>query len=503
MENELNDLLKTFVKYDDQLRANTLDNNTNILHDKEMPRNNNNISNIKRIKKRKRGSEETTSFEYDFSFNINFEKLFKEEIDVQVSKDFKETYNENLQCPLIGILGKSNTGKTFLLSKCFDLCDSYKKGITEHTPNIALKYAKNKQILLIDSMGTGTALEKEHINNETEQKLNLLSEQFRTKFILDCCGTIIYTMGNFDESEKQQYELIKQSKPKMLIVVHNLPDVETIKDIEIYIQKSIKNIFDVQEYSIVSFRENKTKYYLEKENLNYIHCIFGKWESEELEDMNNEVITYISDKLLSDVNFKGLNIINHISAFLEKFLIYNFTLDYNNNNNSNEDNQSLIIKREQIEKFKLDIDIENEKMKIQYEDGYVFLLSKIGSLDGTFLCNSYRVYQIESDKKIIIEIDLLGPIDIKTAKIKGKKIDAQYYTVLFEAKYNTPIIEGAKYIDNKNTRQLFRADIKFAVSENIHIINLVEPITSHDKGVFKLEYEYEDDNEVENELYEY
>ena len=142
-------------------------------------------------------------------------------------------------------------------------------------------------------------------------------------------------------------------------------------------------------------------------------------------------------------------------------------------------------------------------MKIQYEDGYVFLLSKIGSLDGTFLCNSYRVYQIESDKKIIIEIDLLGPIDIKTAKIKGKKIDAHYYTVLFEAKYNIPMIEGAKYIDNKNTRQLFRADIKFAVSENIHIINLVEPITSHDKGIFKLEYEYEDDNEVENELYEY
>ena len=262
MENEVNDLLKTFVKYDDQLRANTVDNSTNLMNDKEILPNNNN--NTKKIKRRKKGAQETTSFDYDFSFNINFEKLFKEEIDIQASEDFKETYGKNLQSPLIGILGKSNTGKTFLLSKCFDLCDNYKKGITEHTRHIAFKYVMNKQILLIDSMGTGVALEKNQSNNEVERKLNLLGEQFRTKFILNCSGTIIYMMGQFDESEKQQYELIKQSKPKMLIVVHNLPEVETMKDIESYVQKNIKSTFNVQDYYIISFRGTKTLYYIEK-----------------------------------------------------------------------------------------------------------------------------------------------------------------------------------------------------------------------------------------------
>ena len=491
MKSEINNLLKTLVKYDDQLRADTVDNSSNLLNEKEMP-----IKDTKKIKRRRRGTQETTSFDYDFSFNLNFEQLFKREIGIQVSNDFKEMYEEEMQCPLIGILGKSNTGKTFLLSKCFDLCDNYKKGVTEHTPTIALKYVMNKQILLIDSKGTGIALDNEYVNNESEQKLNLLCEEFSMKFILDCCGTIIYTMGNFDESEKQQYNLIKQSNPKMLIVIHNLPEIETMKDIENYIQNHIKSILDVQEYYIISFDGTKTVYYIEKENMNYIHCICGKWESDELEEMNDEVISFIRAKLLSDTKFKGINIINHISTFLEKFLIYNFALV-----NDQENSVEKVSKREQNEIFKVDIDIEEEKMKIQYENDYSFSLSKIGSMDNIFQCNSYRVY-LKEPNIIIVEIDIMGPIDSSSAKIKGKRIDSQYYIVLFEAKYMYPKVEGASYIGNRKTYELFRADIKFAVEENVLITNLTKPNKSYDKGVFKLEYEYESAEEGENDVYD-
>ena len=106
---------------------------------------------------------------YDVIVSIQSIKDIIKGWDIKISKRFKMNYNNFINEPVlkIGIIGNSNKGKSFLLSKLSKI--ELPSGTSIKTEGLSIKYPdvkiyKNRQIALLDSAGLETPVIK--TNNE-------------------------------------------------------------------------------------------------------------------------------------------------------------------------------------------------------------------------------------------------------------------------------------------------------------------------------------------------
>ena len=88
---------------------------------------------------------------YDIIIKMNlFNELLIDGWEICYSKEnYEKCKNWNL-LP-IGVIGESNSGKSFLLEKIFNI--DFPKGFSQKTEGISIKYLLNEHYVLIDSAG--------------------------------------------------------------------------------------------------------------------------------------------------------------------------------------------------------------------------------------------------------------------------------------------------------------------------------------------------------------
>ena len=248
------------------------------------------------IQKSSFSEEETTLIQedfYDVIINIKSVKEIEKGWDVRINERGEKAFNEfkNQEIIKIGVIGNSNKGKSFLLSKISKI--SLPSGTSIRTEGLSIKYPElegfeNRKIVLLDSAGLETPVLKdedylqkeenikEKINNEKEKEDNeigikekelfreksrekLLTELFLQNYIINNTDILILIVGILTYSEQKllnriKTEIKKSKIKKPLYVIHNLKTFYSKKQVEDYIEDYLKKsaTFELKERHKIS-----------------------------------------------------------------------------------------------------------------------------------------------------------------------------------------------------------------------------------------------------------
>lgn len=199
----------------------------------------------------------------------------------------------------IGVIGNSNKGKSFLLSKISKI--PFASGYSIQTEGLSIKYPdlkdyKNRNIILLDSAGLETPVFKTKIsekdkkfkekdiknsgkyNNEKDEiekrdqeqnkefkenaKDKIMTELFLQNFIIRSSDILLLVVGKLTYSEQLLINKIKHEgkrlKKDRIFIVHNLQELSIKKEVEDYIKNILLNCstFNLKKNKLVSTEKN-------------------------------------------------------------------------------------------------------------------------------------------------------------------------------------------------------------------------------------------------------
>ena len=335
--------------------------------------------------------ESNTSLENEYKVLENFYDII---IDIKSVKDIEKgwiikmtekgennfnTY-KNKDLIRIGVIGNSNKGKSFILSRISKLV--LPSGTSIKTEGLSIKYPelekfKNRKIALLDSAGLETpVLNKErktesdsedensenNIDNEnnkdneqtdkseinrlelsnskkkSEEKITeevfkeksrekLITELFLQNYIINNSDILILVVGILTYSEQKLLNRIKIDIKnlkinKPLYIIHNLKTFTTKKQVQNYIKNNLKrsSTFELKKgHKITTDLKDKSGiYYFEKNsNPKIFHLIFANEGSEAGDYYNNFTLDFIERSFQNVTDLKPFDIIQSIK---ERFI---------------------------------------------------------------------------------------------------------------------------------------------------------------------------------------
>ena len=274
---------------------------------------------------------------YDVIVNIKSIKDINKGWEIKMSKRAEEKYDllKKDEIIKIGVIGNSNKGKSFLLSKISKI--KLPSGTSIRTEGLSIKYPeietfKNRKIALLDSAGLETPVlkEKEEFeNNEKRSEIfreksraKIITELFLQNYIIYNSDILILVVGILTYSEQKLLNRIKtdiqraQIK-KSLFIIHNLITYTTIEQVKKYIDEYLLKsaTFDlVQGHNINTDTKMETGiYYYEKDTKqNIYHLIFANEGSEAGNFYNNRTLKFLENSYQNVINLKPFDVIETI-----------------------------------------------------------------------------------------------------------------------------------------------------------------------------------------------
>ena len=396
---------------------------------------------------------------YDIIINITSIRFLKEKgwniiFTNQKRKDALKQIIKSTKKSIVSILGHSNRGKTYILQKISG--EPLSPGYQIQTLGLSIKIPENRNMILLDTAGTNAPLliddnaedprTKPNFQKELD-KINLcqiITNYIVQTFVINEADTLICVVGMLTAGEQQFLNRIKKNcrNKKRLIVIHNLINCYSKKDIEKYINdtlnKSIINKFESRK--MPGFDDKKgnlfNKYFVEKEveenggQYDVVHLILANDRSENSEDIkyyNKTAIEFIRDYIDTQIN-----------------------------------KESNIIKRLR-ENIKCEEDFEPKEITADELDNITFI--------GKDFEPPYRYYIKEN--KLIIEIEMCSKINEKSLKCKHKFIKENNETVFKIS--GERLIKGDKelegirvineFINKRDNLKKFKLEFKINMSE--------------------------------------
>ena len=248
----------------------------------------------------------------------------------------------------ISVLGNANRGKTFILQKISNLNFDGAIGYTVSTEGLSIKFPKDKQYVLLDTLGNNAPILIDDINDDprdkddyeenvkNEIKDRLITNYIIQNFIIQKADIIICVVGQLTTSEQQFLNKIKNicKNNKDLYVIHNLINLDK-QLIPNYIEKTLKKnvIFKLKDRIIPGFNENKEEnfgqYYVDedeseekKEDIanthKILHFILGKEEegNDDIKYYNKCTIDFIQRSINNAMRKNHNNILEELKDFL-------------------------------------------------------------------------------------------------------------------------------------------------------------------------------------------
>ena len=427
-------------------------------------------------------------------------------MDENGEKRFKK--HKDNKALIIGVIGNSNKGKSFLLSKISKI--DLPSGTNIRTEGLSIKYPelekyKNRKIVLLDSAGLETPLllekneRKEILNqslskftNDMNEKLKekarekIMTEMFLQNFIMYNSDIIIVVVGILTYTEQKllnriKEEISKNKLKKALYIIHNLITYTSKEQVQLYIDNNLLNsaTFDLVERRDINTKINseRSPQYFHEADTNIFHLILANEGSEAGDYYNNFALEFIekSYQLITDI--KPFDVIKRLKNrfikvskdLIEKNGNYTFI-----NRNDILDDESILKEK----KFRLKKDYGEIVLKRCFIDELGF--SNLRS-NGFNPC--YNVYK--KDNKIILKFETPGNVNL-------------FYDYKIEGSYNIITVKGIKKIDKDienwkdniiTNREFgeFTIDIPLKLSE--YRLSNELPISHKKEGITYIEYE--------------
>ena len=417
----------------------------------------------------------------------------------------------------IGVIGNSNKGKSFILSKLskFDLpC-----GTSIKTKGLSIKFPElekypNKKIALLDSAGleTPVLLEKnatenqnevysnENINKNLQKKFLLFKEESRDKiiteyflqnYIIHNSDILIVVVGNLSYSEQKLLNKIKseflRAKNKTLYVIHNLMTFTTVKQVETYIQETLLKsaTFNLEKQIIPNEgKEPILCFYEKKSNPQIKHLIFANQGSEAGNKYNNNTLEYLEKAYITITDLEPFDVLKTVK---ERFKIISKEIleknegkkNYGYQNDIKKIEDSIIFDDSNSNVIKL-IKPETIKLKKCLIDELGFQNLKSNGYEPSYNC--YR-----NGNKIIVRVEAPGESSLRTEFLRNEG-----YTFIR--------IIGNKQRDNEpskiesniyNTRESGEFLLDIPLKYEDFWLKYKEPLILNKNGIFTIIFDLE------------
>ena len=223
---------------------------------------------------------------YDIVIGINsIKNINKEGWEVKFDEKGKKKYerNKNRDLITIGVLGNSNKGKSFLLSKISKI--QLLSGTSINTEGLSIRYPelkkhKGRKLILLDSAGLETpVLISDNINkkndNEDENEKNkefkentrdkIMTELFLQNLIIEVSDILFIVVGKLTYSEQLLINKIKMEcknkRKRVIFVIHNLQEFRTKKQVEDYLKNTLLkcSTFNLKKRTWISTQKDEEK----------------------------------------------------------------------------------------------------------------------------------------------------------------------------------------------------------------------------------------------------
>lgn len=384
-------------------------------------------------------SEEKKEVPYDIVINIDSLKTrfrgWKVIIDQKVNFErfFGEKYTK------VGIVGRENIGKTFILNKLcgFDL----PTGSNIHTKGLSIKVGKNGDFVCFDSAGMQTPVyyydkktlerfgtTRESINENPELLREMINDRtvtdiFIQDFILEICDIIVIVVGHLSQNDQKLIERIKSKykTKKRIIIVHNYNDIYTLRDVEKKARKDIVKAFDTVKRCIP---DSDCWEYVEKaavkEKENISHLTLGVDWAESGQVLNMATLGYLRKILETCTERKKFDLITELTEFFEE----NYRL-------------YLQFKKKPIECVTLKYSQKESRVYIKTDSDYEVSNPVFNSLGALIVNPSFEIIEKPNFLLVLIEVSDVDENSLQfffekkksefcCLVVKGVKLESEY-----------------------------------------------------------------------------
>jgi len=445
-------------------------------------------------------------------WNIKFNQRIKSYDDFIKSK-------ENEKVLKVGIIGNSNKGKSFILSKLSHI--ELPSGTSIKTEGLSIKYPdlttyKNRKIALLDSAGLETPvtkigmtekdkldttantenksdktayLDKQEIENgdyfKEKSREKLITELFLQNYILHNSDILIVVVGILTYSEQKllnriKIELKNAKLNKTLYIVHNLMTYTTVEQVDTYIKEILLEsaTFDLEEHIQIDAKtqvQTGIRYNEKKSNPPVFHLIFANEYSEAGKYYNKYTLSFLENSFGKITDLGGFDIIDTVKKRFQE------------------------ISKDIIEDMKEDIEFDNSNMNLIKLKKPKELTLKRCFIDELGFSNikargfepSYSYYFDDNLKQFIINVEAPGNCKLVSS-------------ILLNGEYIIIKINGHKNIDEKatfiNGREFghFSLNIPlklrelFKKNDKEYVIKNQKPKIDRKDGIFTIIYQLEE-----------
>ena len=477
------------------LKQKMIGNNTIHINENNNNINERNIANIKVF-----GKEEFENF-YDVIIDIKSVKDINKGWKIKMNDRGLKNYGDHKTSKVIkiGVIGNSNKGKSFILSKISKI--NLPSGTSIRTEGLSVKYPelegyKDRKIVLLDSAGLETpVLNVENIEKNKEKEMfkeksreKLITELFLQNYIINTGDILIVVVGILTYSEQKllnriRTEIQRAKLKKTLYVIHNLITYTSVDQVQEYIKdyllKSATFHLEKGEKVSTSEKQDSGDYYYEKNSDPHIyHLIYANEGSEAGNYYNNYTLKIIENSYLNVTDLINFDIIESIK---NRFIDVSKEIIENNN-----DNQLT------IDDFCNNDNDNNKYIKLKDEKEITLkkcLIDELGfsNLKGNGFEPTYNFYKHKTENKIIIRLEAPGNSEIKSKiEYRGEN------TIIQLSGKKKKDKEPEKLEDNLfNSREFgdFTVDIPLK-TEDYKVLN-EEPAKKFVSGLFIFEYKLE------------
>ena len=478
---------------------------------------------------------------YDVIIDIKSIKDISKGWEVKFSKRAEEKYKEFKKERIIkiGVIGNSNKGKSFLLSKISKI--DLPSGTSIRTEGLSIKYPeldlyKDRKIALLDSAGLETPVLKENIDkedraeekeaekkpndtkgqnkeeneevkskeenqdeNENEEKNDkelfkeksrekIITELFLQNYIINNSDILIVVVGILTYSEQKLLNRIKteiqRSKiNKPLFIIHNLITYTSIEQVKDYITHFLLKsaTFNLEEGHKISTK-TKSKagayYYEKKTEPKIFHLIFANEGSEAGKHYNNFTLDFLEGEFQRVTDLKSFDVIQTVK---ERFI---------------EVSKEILEKMENPLSLQDFDNSENKTIKLVKHNNVKLkkcLIDELGfsNLKANGFEPAYNYYK--KDDKVIIRVEAPG-----NSSLKSNVDSAGEYKIIRLIGNKKKDKEPAKLEDNLfNSREFGSFSLDIPLKNEDFLIKNEKPTYTQMKGVLEVEFKLEEKKEDE------
>ena len=461
---------------------------------------------------------------YDVIIHIDSIKDINKGWRIEFNEKTKKNYEsfKNQKIIKIGVIGNSNKGKSFLLSKISKI--KLPSGTSIRTEGLSIKYPelekfKDRKIALLDSAGLETpVLNLGNQNNVADDKVNelfreksrekLITELFLQNYIINNSDVLIAVVGILTYSEqkllmkiKKEIERSKINTP--LFIIHNLITYTSVQQVQDYINEFLLKsaTFSLEEGHKVSTQIKTTAgiyYYESNKDQKIFHLIFANEGSEAGKYYNQYTLDFLEKNYQNVTHLKCFDVIETIKdryLILSKDIIEkndekdsnlsseekNGKANDNYTNNSHEDKTD-----KKIEEISFD-DSNPELIKLKDEKEIILkkcLTDELGfsNLKANGFEPTYNLFKQEN--KIIVRVEAPG----------NCKLDSK---IEYAGEYNIIKLKGEKKKDKEpqnekdnifNTREYGNFSLEIPLKTEDYLLSNEEPSINNKKGILFIEY---------------